>query len=100
MIENCIDELSGVTQSAAIAVPDERMGEAVGVFIGRAHGSDGKALTAKQIRQHVKDHLSPQSAPEWVFWLGEDGVADDMPKTASGKVKKVSLIGCVAVCLR
>ena len=88
MIENCVDELPGVTQSAAIAVADARMGESVGIFVGRARGAQ---LTSAELRQHVKDNLSPQSAPDWIWWLGEDGVECDLPKTASGKVIKVEL---------
>ncbi|KDN37912.1 acetyl-CoA synthetase-like protein [Tilletiaria anomala UBC 951] len=91
MIENCVDELPGVMQSAAIAVPCPKMGETVGIFVGRAHGAEGKKLTRAQVRQYVKDNLSLQSAPDWIWWLGEDGVAEELPKTASGKVKKVDL---------
>ena len=29
-----------------------------------------------------------QNAPAWVWFLGEDGVAEELPKTASGKVQK------------
>ncbi len=90
-VENCIDELPGIAQSAAVAVPDKRMGEAVGVFLGRSKSAAGRAITAAQVRQHVKDFLTPQSAPDWIWWLGEQGVDDEFPKTASGKVRKVDL---------
>ena len=29
-----------------------------------------------------------QNAPAWVWFTGEDGVPDELPKTASGKVMK------------
>ena len=29
-----------------------------------------------------------QNAPAWVWFLGEEGVVDELPKTASGKVQK------------
>jgi len=39
----------------------------------------------------VKSQISAQSAPEYVWILGKDGVAEELPKTASGKVKKNEL---------
>jgi acyl-CoA synthetase (AMP-forming)/AMP-acid ligase II len=41
------------------------------------------------MRAQVKEHLSHQSAPDWVWFLGRDGVSTEMPATASGKVQKV-----------
>ncbi|KAE8245380.1 hypothetical protein A4X13_0g5951 [Tilletia indica] len=104
---NCIDEVDGVGQSAVIAVPDERLGETVGVFIKRVDGGPDVQLLRTQIREHVMRRLSHQSAPEWIWILGEDGVEDELPKTASGKVQNVTLrawardlhsrgVGCVA----
>ncbi|KAK0525567.1 hypothetical protein OC834_005117, partial [Tilletia horrida] len=86
-IGNCVDEVEGVGQSAVIAVPDERLGETVGIFIKRASDAHGAQLTGQQIRAHVKARLSHQNAPDWVWMLGEDGVGDELPKTASGKVQ-------------
>ncbi|SPO41579.1 related to Long-chain-fatty-acid--CoA ligase [Pseudozyma flocculosa] len=86
-IENCLDQLEGVASNAVIAVPDEKYGEAVGVFVLRSHHS--KPVEAAAIRSFVREHLGGQSAPQWVWFLGENGLADDFPKTASGKVQKV-----------
>jgi len=88
---NCIDELDGVGQSAVVAVPDERLGETVGVFVKRSQDEAGPHLQRHQIHEHVKGRLSHQNAPEWVWMLGEDGVDDELPKTASGKVQNVVL---------
>ncbi|UZJ56785.1 hypothetical protein CBS101457_006105 [Exobasidium rhododendri] len=92
-IENCVDALPGVASSAAVAVPDEKMGEAVGVFISRvtAYSASSASLSREAIRAHVKEHLSGQSAPDWIWFMCEDGVAKDFPTTASGKVQKVIL---------
>ncbi|PWN51158.1 acetyl-CoA synthetase-like protein [Violaceomyces palustris] len=87
-IENCIDLLPGVATNAVIAVPDEKYGETVGVFISRGHGTKVDSVT---IRKHVKENVSGQSAPAWVWYLGEDGVPAEFPKTASGKIQKVIL---------
>lgn len=88
-----MDKLSSVASSAAVSVPDEKMGEAVGVFISKHKVQDADAvpLTPAQVRAHVKEHLSGPSAPDWVWFMGEDGVPDEWPTTASGKVQKVVL---------
>lgn len=91
---SCIDTLPGVAASAAVSVPDDKMGEAVGVFISKVNGLGEEAaakLTPAAVRAHVKEHLSGQCAPDWVWFLAEDGVEQDWPTTASGKVQKVIL---------
>lgn len=88
-IENCIDMLQGVASAAAVSVPDERMGETVGVFIKLMNHAP--AMQPSAVRSHVKAHLSGPSAPEWVWFLGDNEVPPSMPTTASGKVQKVIL---------
>ncbi|KAJ1018100.1 hypothetical protein NDA16_004967 [Ustilago loliicola] len=88
-IENCIDRMDGVATNAVIAVPDDKYGEAVGVFVARSHAEDH--VTPAEIRAYVKKQVGGQSAPAWVWFLGEDGVAPEFPKTASGKIQKVIL---------
>jgi acyl-CoA synthetase (AMP-forming)/AMP-acid ligase II len=85
--------LPGVASSAAVSVPDEKMGEAVGVFISKHKVQDADAvpLTPALVRAHVKEHLSGPSAPDWVWFMGEGGVASEWPTTASGKVQKIIL---------
>lgn len=96
--QSCLAEMDGVNASAAVAVPDAKMGEVVGCFIEASTSSSAlqQSLTPASVRQHVKDHLSGQNAPEWVWFLGFDGVPDHMPTTASGKVQKVRM-GCLAL---
>ncbi|KAM0746277.1 acetyl-CoA synthetase-like protein [Meredithblackwellia eburnea MCA 4105] len=91
VVENRALLLSGVADCSVIAVPCPRMGEAVGAFVQREDSAAGRALTKEQISEHVHKLLSHQSRPEWVWWLGEDGVATEYPKTASGKIRKVEL---------
>lgn len=99
--------MEGVATNAVIAVPDEKYGEVrgktlrlsvtltdavslhqvVGVFVARSHThQDASPLV---IHSHVRKHVGPQSAPAWVWYLGEDGVTPEFPKTASGKIQKV-----------
>lgn len=63
--------------------------QAVGVFVGRSHAE--ARVTPAEIRAYVKKHVGGQSAPTWVWFLGEEGVSTEFPKTASGKIQKVRL---------
>lgn len=71
---------------SVIAVPCPKFLETVGAFVQRDDSPAGRALTALQISMHIDKVLSHQSRPEWIWWLGEDGVPDEFPKTASGKI--------------
>ncbi|SJX65406.1 related to Long-chain-fatty-acid--CoA ligase [Sporisorium reilianum f. sp. reilianum] len=88
-IENCIDRMDGIATNAVIAVPDDKYGEAVGVFVARSHAE--AHVTPAEIRAYVKKNVGGQSAPAWVWFLGEEGVPSEFPKTASGKIQKVVL---------
>lgn len=72
-------------------MPDEKMGEAVGVFISIHNNQYTSSLTPAKVRAHVKEHISGQCAPDWVWFFGQDEVPKDWPTTASGKVQKVIL---------
>ena len=62
------------------------MGEVAGAFVQRENSELGRSLKGHQISDHIKAVLSHQSSPDWVWWLGEDGVHHEYPKTASGKI--------------
>ncbi|KAF7972149.1 hypothetical protein HWV62_18794 [Athelia sp. TMB] len=62
-----------VLEASAVAVPDEEFGEVVGAWVVLR---DGQRLTKEQ------------GNPTWVWFTGEDGLPDELPKTASGKVQK------------
>lgn len=85
-IENCLTSHPDITEAAAIAVPDERYGEVVGVWITLRRGA--RRLNPEEIVDWVKDQMNPQNAPSWVWYLGENGIPAQLPKTASGKVMK------------
>ncbi|KIY47303.1 acetyl-CoA synthetase-like protein [Fistulina hepatica ATCC 64428] len=84
-IENALTDHDDVVEAAAVAVPDDKFGEVVGVWIVRRPGS---SLSRKQVRQFVSDTMNRQNAPVWVWIVGEDGDEGRLPKTASGKVVK------------
>lgn len=78
-------EHSDIREAASIAVPDTKYGEVVGAWIVREPHSK---LSREDVRQYVTKTMNPQNAPDWVWFIGEDGNPDELPKTASGKVMK------------
>jgi|TARA_R110002003_G_scaffold64_1_gene5961 acyl-coenzyme A synthetase/AMP-(fatty) acid ligase len=41
-----------------------------------------------ELQQWVGENLGRHKVPKWVFWVGEDGVLKEFPKTGSGKHQK------------
>lgn len=84
-IENAMTSLHAIREAAAVAVPSEQYGEVVGAWIVREPGTH---VSREEVRNHVASTMNPQNAPAWVWFIGEDGVQGELPKTASGKVMK------------
>ncbi len=81
-VENAIDSLPGVRESAVVGVPDPRLGSAVKAFVVPAKGA---SLTERDVIRHCHKHLESFKAPRQVVFL------EELPKTDSGKVLKKSL---------
>ncbi|CUA74535.1 hypothetical protein RSOLAG22IIIB_05595 [Rhizoctonia solani] len=90
-IENCLTSHPKIVEAAAIAVPDARFGEVVGVWI--LLRPDATSFSRQEAVDWVKKKMNPQNAPSRVWILGEAGVPAELPKTASGKVMKNVLRG-------
>lgn len=56
-IENCLLAHPGVIDVSVVGVPDERYGEVVASFIS-ARDQGSKMVTAEEIQQWVREHLS------------------------------------------
>jgi acyl-CoA synthetase len=82
-VEDVLATAAGVVESAVIAMPDEEMGERVCAFVVLAAGA---TLTLDMVRAHFAGAgIARQKTPERLI------VVDDLPRTPSGKVKKVDL---------
>ena len=81
-VENVIDALPGVRESAVVGVPDPRLGAAVKAFVVPAKGG---TLTERDVIRHCHRHLEFFKAPRQVVFL------EELPKTDSGKVLKKGL---------
>ncbi|MEV6690492.1 long-chain fatty acid--CoA ligase [Micromonospora sp. NPDC051196] len=81
-IEQLLGELDGVTGAAVIGVPDERWGEVPWAIVTIREGA---AVDVDTVRTHLDGRLARYKLPKNVV------IVDDLPRTASGKVRKADL---------
>ena len=82
-IEEAIDAMAGVAESAVIGLPHPDFGEAVVAVVVR--GKDAADLTAEGIIATLKGQIAGFKVPKAVHFL------DDLPRNAMGKVQKNQL---------
>ena len=80
-VEEAIAELPAVAEVAVVGVDDAVLGQVVKACIVRAG-----ELSADQVKAHCRRRLAPYKIPKHVEFLAA------LPKTASGKVRRVELI--------
>ena len=91
-IEERLSEMEGIAQASVVGVPDDKYGEAVGAFLEAKEGSTPKQRPGdEEVRKWVRKTLAHFKAPKWIWWLGDDGVPEEWPKTMSGKISKPEL---------
>jgi long-chain acyl-CoA synthetase len=81
-VENCLHGIPGVREAAVIGIPDELMGEAIRAYVAL---NEGASLTDKEIKAYCLSKLENFMVPKEVVFLPE------LPKTATGKIRKKSL---------
>ncbi len=84
-IESVIMELPYVLECAVTAVPDPIRGQVVKATIVLVKGKEGSDRLVKEIQDYVKTHTAPYKYPRIVEF------AADLPKTISGKVRRVEI---------
>ena len=77
-IENVVLQLPGVLECAAVGIDDELLGEAIHLFAV----VDGFSIEKKDIFLYCKKNLAPYKLPRQIEFVRE------LPKTASGKIKR------------
>jgi long-chain acyl-CoA synthetase len=80
-IEEVVVAHDGVSEAAAISVPDARSGEAVKLFVVKRDPE----LTAKRILAHCRQNLAAYKVPKHVEFR------DELPKTSVGKILRRAL---------
>jgi len=83
-VEAAIYEHPSVAEAAVFGVPDERLGETVGVAIYLVAGA---ALTLDELKTHLEPRLAAFKIPGHVWFRGEP-----LPRNASGKFVKRTLL--------
>ena len=86
-VESALLEHPAVAESAVVAKPDELRGEIVKAFVVLAAGHDGNETLAQEIQDFVKQHTAPYKYPREVEFV------EGLPKTISGKIRRVELRG-------
>ncbi len=84
-IEEIIDALPGVTESAVIGLPHPDFGEAVCAVVVKSKDEKGLALGAADIIGELKKQLANFKVPKQVFF------ATELPRNSMGKVQKNEL---------
>ncbi|MDP2960229.1 MAG: AMP-binding protein, partial [candidate division Zixibacteria bacterium] len=81
-IENVLYNLEGVLETAVVGVPDEILGQAIKAFVVLKEGIN---LSEKDILRYCSKNLEDFMVPKYVE------LVETLPKTESGKIRKVGL---------
>jgi acetyl-CoA synthetase len=84
-VESACVEHPAVKEAAAVASPDERRGDIVKAFIVLASGHQPSDELAQEIKLHVRERHSAYAYPREIEFV------DDLPKTLTGKIRRVEL---------
>lgn len=87
-IEGCLADHEIVAEACAFGLPDDRLGEIVAVIVIARSSLPADAID--QFHTHASQHLTPHKIPQRWF------VADELPKTPTGKVRKFALPDLIA----
>ena len=84
-VESALVEHPAVAEAAAVAAPDAERGAVVKAVVVLAPGHSGDPALARELQEHVKRATAPYKYPRVVEF------APELPKTASGKIKRAEL---------
>jgi acetyl-CoA synthetase len=86
-VESALVAHDAVAEAAVVAAPDEERGSVVRAIVVLRDGHAPSDDLARELQDHVKAQTAPYKYPRVVEF------ADDLPKTASGKVRRALLRG-------
>lgn len=81
-VEDAIYEHPAIHEAAVVGVPDDYQGERVVAYVAVKQGA---SVTGDEIVAHVRARLAAYKVPKEVFFM------DDLPKTATGKIRRTEL---------
>ncbi|HEX6460542.1 MAG TPA: AMP-binding protein [Thermoleophilaceae bacterium] len=86
-VESALVSHPAVAEAAAVAAPDEERGAVVRAIVVLREGHEGTDELARELQDHVKGETAPYKYPRIVEF------ANELPKTASGKIRRAVLRG-------
>lgn len=86
-VESALLEHPEVLEAAAVAAPDATRGSVVKAFVVLRTGADRDDAMVRRLQEHVKAVTAPYKYPRVVEFV------DELPKTVSGKIRRVELRG-------
>jgi acyl-coenzyme A synthetase/AMP-(fatty) acid ligase len=84
-VESALVEHPAVAEAAVVSAPDDERGAVVRAVVVLREGHAPSDALAQELKDHVKAQTAPYKYPRIVDF------ADDLPKTASGKVRRAAL---------
>jgi acyl-coenzyme A synthetase/AMP-(fatty) acid ligase len=84
-VESALISHAAVVEAAVVAAPDEQRGAVVRAIVVLGDGHSPSDELARELQDHVKQRTAPYKYPRIVQF------ADELPKTASGKVQRALL---------
>lgn len=84
-VESALIEHPAVMEAAVVGKPDPLRGEIVKAYVILAKGFTGSDALKVELQEHVKKVTAPYKYPREIEFV------DDLPKTISGKIRRVEL---------
>jgi acetyl-CoA synthetase len=84
-VESACLEHEAVREAAAVASPDDVRGHVVKAFVVLAAGHEPSEETARSIQAFVRERLSAYAYPRRIEFVA------DLPKTLTGKIRRIEL---------
>lgn len=84
-VESALIEHSAVVEAAVVASPDPVRGAIVKAFVVLRNGTSGSPELARELQEHVKKITAPYKYPREIEFV------EQLPKTISGKIRRVEL---------
>jgi acetyl-CoA synthetase len=84
-VESALVEHPAAVEAAAVAKPDELRGSIVKAFVRLAPGYAASDELAAELREHARSRIGAYAYPREIEFV------DDLPKTLTGKIRRIEL---------